>query len=100
MLRHFQKSSPSFLTSAHALLSQGAVEILFRGKPAPVIAEETRRYEERFANPYVAAGYGFVDDVILPRDTRARICRELRVLQTKVRQEISPVACNHDRQLT
>ncbi|GAQ83491.1 propionyl-CoA carboxylase beta chain [Klebsormidium nitens] len=63
--------------------AKGAVEILFRGKPASVIAEETRRYEERFANPYVAAGYGFVDDVILPRDTRARICKELRVLQTK-----------------
>jgi len=65
--------------------AKGAVEIIFRkdiGDPAK-IAERTREYEERFANPFVAASKGFIDDVIMPRDTRARIASGLRRLRDK-----------------
>jgi propionyl-CoA carboxylase beta chain len=68
---------------------QGAVNIIHRkeleGAPDP----ETRReelveeYTERFANPYVAAERGYVDDVIDPRDTRAVLGRSLDMLRTK-----------------
>jgi propionyl-CoA carboxylase beta chain len=68
---------------------KGAVEILFKkeieqaedrdGEMARRIAE----YTETFANPYLAASRGFVDDVIDPRDTRPRLIDGLRVLATK-----------------
>lgn len=45
--------------------------------------QELAGYEERFNNPLYAAKYGFVDDVIMPRDTRARLCRELALLKDK-----------------
>jgi propionyl-CoA carboxylase beta chain len=41
-------------------------------------------YKQRFANPYVAASKGFIDDVIDPRDTRPKVIRALEVLRTKV----------------
>jgi len=41
-------------------------------------------FQERFANPFVAAEYGFVDDVIEPRETRPRVVRALRMLENKV----------------
>jgi acetyl-CoA carboxylase carboxyltransferase component len=40
-------------------------------------------YREKFANPYVAAERGYVDEVIEPRDTRARLCAALEILRTK-----------------
>jgi propionyl-CoA carboxylase beta chain len=64
---------------------KGAVEIIFRadlGDPAKIDAR-TEEYRARFANPFVAASRGFVDDVILPRRSRLRICRALRWLRTK-----------------
>ena len=66
--------------------AKGAVEIIFRqdrddpGK----IAEKTREYEDRFANPFVAASKGFIDEVIYPRNTRRRIALGLRKLRGKV----------------
>ena len=62
---------------------QGAVNIIFRKELEAADDPETRRaelveeYTERFANPYVAAERGYVDDVIDPRDTRAMLCRAL-----------------------
>jgi propionyl-CoA carboxylase beta chain len=53
--------------------AKGAVEIIFRGKTPEEIAEHTREYEERFANPFVAASKGFIDEVIMPHSTRRRI---------------------------
>ena len=47
-------------------------------------ARKTRRVQERFANPFVAAEHGFMDDVIEPRQTRPRVIRALRMLETKV----------------
>ena len=68
---------------------KGAVEIIFRseaGDPAKLEAK-TEEYRERFANPFVAARRGFVDDVIMPHGTRRRIAQSLRWLHSKRTQE-------------
>jgi len=65
--------------------AKGAVEIIFRkdiGDPEK-IAEHTRNYEARFANPFVAASRGFIDEVIMPHSTRRRIAHSLRILKNK-----------------
>ncbi len=66
--------------------SKGAVEIIFRADigDAEKIEARTQEYRERFANPFVAAQRGFIDDVIMPRNTRRRICGALRMLRGKV----------------
>ena len=66
--------------------SKGAVEIIFRADigDAEKIETRTQEYRERFANPFVAAQRGFIDDVIMPRNTRRRICGALRMLRGKV----------------
>jgi propionyl-CoA carboxylase beta chain len=66
--------------------AKGAVEIIFRaelGDPE-AIAAKTAEYQARFANPFVAASRGYIDDVIMPRETRRRIIRALKTLKTKV----------------
>ena len=70
----------------------GAIEIL-EGKTlktlqteeerADFVATKEKEYRDRFANPYEAARYGYIDDVIEPRNTRFRIIRALRTLATK-----------------
>ena len=50
---------------------------------AKFIAEKEQEYTDKFANPYVAAKYGFIDDVIEPRNTRFRVIRALQALATK-----------------
>jgi len=65
--------------------AKGAVEIIYRkemGNPEK-IAELTREYEDNFANPYVAARKGYIDDIIMPHSTRRRIAKSLRTLRTK-----------------
>jgi propionyl-CoA carboxylase beta chain len=65
--------------------AKGAVEIIFRkdiGDPEK-IAERTAEYEARFANPFVAASKGFIDEVIMPHSTRRRIAMGLRKLRDK-----------------
>ncbi|PIE91385.1 MAG: methylmalonyl-CoA carboxyltransferase [Acidobacteria bacterium] len=47
------------------------------------IAEREQEYKDKFANPYVAAKYGYIDDVIEPRNTRFRVIRALQMLSTK-----------------
>ena len=64
--------------------AKGAVEIIFRGKTAEEIAERTAEYEARFANPFVAASKGFIDEVIMPHSTRRRVALGLRKLRDKV----------------
>ena len=67
----------------------GAVNIIYRKEiaeaadPVAKRAELSRLYREKFANPYVAAARGYVDDVILPRETRPRLIEALRMLQNK-----------------
>jgi propionyl-CoA carboxylase beta chain len=63
--------------------AKGAVEIIFRGKTAEEIAERTAEYEERFANPFVAASRGYIDEVIMPHSTRRRVALGLRKLRNK-----------------
>ncbi len=64
---------------------KGAVEIIFRGDAGDPekIAARTEEYRQRFANPFVAAARGYVDDVIMPRGTRRRIVHALRWLRGK-----------------
>ncbi|MEE9317542.1 MAG: acyl-CoA carboxylase subunit beta, partial [Rhodospirillales bacterium] len=64
---------------------KGAVEIIFRGDIGDEgkIAERTEEYRERFANPFIAGHRGFIDDVIMPHNTRVRICKSLRMLREK-----------------
>ncbi|OYY90442.1 MAG: methylmalonyl-CoA carboxyltransferase [Sphingomonas sp. 28-66-16] len=64
--------------------AKGAVEIIFRGKTPDEIAERTAEYEARFANPFVAASKGFIDEVIQPHSTRRRVALGLRKLRGKV----------------
>ena len=64
--------------------AKGAVEIIFRGLPAEEQAVKTAEYEARFANPFVAASKGFIDEVIQPHSTRRRVALGLRKLRGKV----------------
>ena len=64
---------------------KGAVEIIFReekGDPAKIAARESE-YKAKFANPFVAGRRGYIDDVILPHETRKRIARSLAMLKDK-----------------
>ena len=77
----------------------GAVEVIFAKEvaaaedPAQAAAEKEEEYRKAFANPYNAASYGYMDDVIEPRNTRFRIIRALEQLRTK--KQINP-AKKHD----
>ncbi len=65
--------------------AKGAVEIIFRqdkNDPDKLAAREAE-YKQRFANPFVAGARGYIDDVILPHETRQRICRSLVMLKNK-----------------
>jgi len=64
---------------------KGAVEIIFRADigDEDKIARRTEEYRERFANPFIAGHRGYIDDVIMPHNTRARICKSLRMLRGK-----------------
>ncbi|MGM9805218.1 MAG: acyl-CoA carboxylase subunit beta [Candidatus Aphodosoma sp.] len=50
---------------------------------AKFVADKTAEYKNKFANPYMAASYGYIDDVIEPRNTRFRVIRAFQALQTK-----------------
>ena len=64
----------------------GAVEVLYareakeQENPAQFLAEKEAEYTKLFANPYNAAKYGYIDDVIEPRNTRFRVIRALQQL--------------------
>ncbi len=58
-------------------------EILNEEEKAAFIQKKEEEYKRKFANPYVAAKYGYIDDVIEPRNTRFRIIRALQMLATK-----------------
>ncbi|MCL1860295.1 MAG: acyl-CoA carboxylase subunit beta [Proteobacteria bacterium] len=65
--------------------AKGAVEIIFREEksdPEKLAAREAE-YKSRFANPFVASARGFIDDVIMPNETRRRVCRSLTMLKDK-----------------
>jgi propionyl-CoA carboxylase beta chain len=65
--------------------AKGAVEIIFRaeaGDPEALAAREAE-YKDRFANPFVAAQRGYIDDVIMPHGTRRRVVKALKSLRNK-----------------
>jgi propionyl-CoA carboxylase beta chain len=70
--------------------AEGAIEIVNRrelataGDRAEVREKKIAEFRERFANPFIAAERGFIDDVIEPHETRAKVIRALRMLATKV----------------
>ncbi|HHI71532.1 MAG TPA: acyl-CoA carboxylase subunit beta [Rhodobacteraceae bacterium] len=68
--------------------AKGATEIIHRADlgDAEKIAQHTADYEDRFANPFVAAERGFIDEVILPASSRKRICRAFASLRNKKQQ--------------
>ncbi|ERP97682.1 methylmalonyl-CoA carboxyltransferase [Labrenzia sp. C1B10] len=65
--------------------AKGAVEILYRSElgDKEKIAKRTKDYEDRFANPFVAAERGYIDDVIRPHSTRRRVSKALALLRSK-----------------
>ena len=68
---------------------EGAVEIIYRRElkeaddPAARKKELAEAYRKTFANPYIAASRGFIDDIIEPRNTRARLINAMQVFQNK-----------------
>jgi propionyl-CoA carboxylase beta chain len=68
---------------------EGAVNILYKreldaaANPASMRAEKIAEFRRKFANPYVAASRGFIDEVIQPRETRRKLITALRNLETK-----------------
>ena len=75
--------------------ADGAANVLYAKEiskaedPVAKRAEIVADYNEKFANPYVAAGLGYVDEVILPRETRKKLVRALHLLETK-RESMPP----------
>ena len=65
--------------------AKGATEILYRSelKDEKKIAKRVADYEDRFQNPFVAAEKGFIDEVIMPRNTRKRVARAFASLRQK-----------------
>jgi len=69
---------------------KGAVEIIFRREiagadnPDAVTVQRTEEFREKFANPYIAAKRGFIDDIIEPHQTRPKLISALKVLENKV----------------
>jgi propionyl-CoA carboxylase beta chain len=70
--------------------AEGAVNIVYRRELTAAADQDTARkqkieeFRERFANPFIAAERGFIDDVIEPRETRPKVIRALRMLANKV----------------
>ena len=70
--------------------AKGAAEIIFKGEisaaadPAAALLEKEKEYAEIFANPYRAAERGFVDEVILPEETRVKLIKAYAMLENKV----------------
>jgi len=71
---------------------KGAAEIIYRKEiqsaenPEDLLAQKTDEYRKTFANPFLAAKKGYIDDVITPRDTRQRLIRSLQFLESKNKQ--------------
>jgi propionyl-CoA carboxylase beta chain len=75
--------------------AKGASEIIFKKElteakdPAAKLIEKEREYADLFANPYMAAERGFIDEVIRPRDTRKKLIRAFAMLENKVQKRPS-----------
>jgi propionyl-CoA carboxylase beta chain len=69
---------------------KGAVEIIFKKEITSAenseveLEKKLSEYREKFANPYIAAERGYIDDVILPRETKLKLINAFKMLKTKV----------------
>ena len=65
--------------------SKGAVEIIFRGAldDPEAVEQKTEEYRDKFTNPFIAAHRGYIDDIIMPRNTRRRLGRAFAMLRNK-----------------
>lgn len=79
---------------------KGAVEIIFKREIAEAddqekkLEEKLSEYVDKFANPYIAAERGYIDDVILPSETRLRLIKAFQLLKTKVDKNPKKKHCN------
>ncbi|MEQ9099582.1 MAG: acyl-CoA carboxylase subunit beta [Imperialibacter sp.] len=70
--------------------AKGAAEIIFKGEiakasdPAAKLDEKVAEYTNRFANPYEAAARGYIDEVIMPHETRIKVMKAFEMLKNKV----------------
>ena len=64
--------------------AEGAVNILFRKADAETKAKGLETYKEKFATPYQAAELGFIDEIILPKQTRKRLIQALDMTKNKM----------------
>lgn len=64
---------------------KGAVEIIFRADigDEEKIEKRTEEYRDKFANPFIAASRGFIDDIVLPHQSREKLCRSFEMLKDK-----------------
>jgi acetyl-CoA carboxylase carboxyltransferase component len=73
---------------------EGAANIIFKGEiaasktPEKTRQEKIAEYKEKFSNPYVAASKGYIDAVIEPSETRAKLAQALEMSRTKVMKDI------------
>lgn len=63
--------------------AKGAIEVLFKNAEADLREEKIKEYQENITTPFVAAARGYIDDIILPQNTRWRICKALQFLKHK-----------------
>jgi propionyl-CoA carboxylase beta chain len=69
---------------------KGAVEIIFKKEiaasedPETALEKQVKAYRKKFANPYVAAERGYVDEIIEPQETRPKLIKSLQILENKV----------------
>ena len=85
--KHLRGDKNYAWTSAELALigAKGAVEIIYRSdlEDKEKILNKTKQYEERFANPFIAAEKGYIDEVIMPRSSRKRLVRAFKSLKGK-----------------
>ena len=92
---HHRGLAQALVGGALAAGPEGAARIIFREDAADPdkLAAKTDEYREKFANPFVAAGRGYLDDIIMPRNSRRRIARALTMLADK---QLENPARKHD----
>jgi propionyl-CoA carboxylase beta chain len=66
--------------------AEGAVNILYRNLEGEELAKTVDEYKEMFANPYRAAELGYIDEIILPKNTRFRLIQALEMTENKSEQ--------------
>ena len=63
--------------------AEGAAKIIYRNIDEKILQDKIVEYDKKFSNPYIAAARGYVDEIILPSETREKIVSSLRVLRNK-----------------